>query len=116
MSVKDIRSATIGSQNKFRSEKAKHGDIEVEVRQLSYADRTALLEKCTEGEKLNTLKLQVYSVIYTVHDPETGERVFDESDYETMVEQPSGGYIDTFSKVAFKVLGLNTEEGEVEKN
>jgi len=116
VSIKDIRSATLGAQNKFRTEKVKHGDIEVEVKQLSYADRTALMEKCTEGDKLDSLKLQVFAVIYTVVDPETGDKVFSETDYETMVQQPSGGYVDTFSKAAFKVLGLSSEEGEAEKN
>jgi hypothetical protein len=116
VSIKDIRSATLGQQNKFRSEKVKHGSIEVEVRQLSYADRTALIEKCTKDDKMDTLKLQVYAVIYTVVDPETGEKVFNEADYETMVQQPSGGYVDTFSKAAFKVLGLSAEEGDAEKN
>lgn len=116
MSIKDIRSATLGAQNKFKTEAVKHGDIEVAVKQLSYADRTALMEKCTKGEKLDSLKLQIFAVIYTVIDPETGEKVFSEDDYETMAEQPSGGYVDTFSKAAFKVLGLSSEEGETEKN
>jgi len=115
MSIKDIRSATLGAKNSFRTEKVKHGDIEVEVKQLSYADRTALLEKCKDGETLNTLKLQAFAVIYTVVDPETGEKVFSEDHYETMVQQPSGGYLDTFSKAAFKVIGL-AEEESAEKN
>jgi len=115
MSIKDIRSATLGAQNKFRTEKVEHEGIEVEVKQLSYAGRTALLENCRTNGELDTLKLQVFAVIHTVVDPESGDQVFSEADYETMVEQPSGGYVDTFSKAAFKVLGLSEEES-AEKN
>jgi len=116
VSIKDIRSATLGAQNKFKTEDVEHNGIKVKVQQLSYGDRTALLEKCQKNDKVDTLKLQVYAVIYTVVDPDTGEKVFSEDDYETMIKQPSGGYVDTFSKAAFKVLGLSDDEAEAEKN
>ena len=116
MSIKDIRSATLGAQNKFKTEDVEHNGIKVKVQQLSYINRKELLDKCNSGDQLDTLKMQVYAVIYTVVDPETGERVFSDDDYETMIKQPSGGYVDTFSKVALKVLGWSDDEAEAEKN
>lgn len=115
MSIKDIRSATLGAQNKFRTEEVEYNGTKVAVKQLSYADRTALLEKCKTDDKLDSLKLQVYAVIYTVVDPDTGDKVFSEDDFETMIQQPSGGYVDEFSKASFKVLGLSDEDS-AEKN
>ena len=115
MSIKDIRNATIGSKPDFKSETVEHGNAEVEIRQLTVGDRNKLLEQAKGKDGIDGLKLQVYAVIMTAHDPETGEKVFGPEDYDSLVSQPSGGFVDTFSNVAFRVLGISGEEDE-EKN
>lgn len=116
MSIKDIRSATLGAQNKFRVETIEYNGTKVGFKQLSYAERSQLMEKCMTDGKVDSLKLQAHAVIQTAVDPDTMEKVFTEDDYETMVSQPADGYLDKFSKAAFKVLGLSDEENSAEKN
>ena len=115
MSTKDIRNALIGSKPEFKSEQVEVGGQKIEIRQLTVGDRNGLLEKCKNDKGVDGLKLQVYAVIMTAHDPESGEKIFSPSDFDSLVAQPSGGFVDTVSNVAFRVLGISGEE-ETEKN
>lgn len=115
MSTKDIRNALIGSKPEFKSEEVEVGGKKIEVRQLTVGDRNGLIEKCKGDNGVDGLKLQVYAVIMTAHDPETGDKIFSPADYDTLVAQPSGGFVDTISNVAFRVLGISGEE-DTEKN
>lgn len=115
MATKDIRNALIGKSPDFKSEKVEVGDQEIEVKQLTVGDRNKLIENCKGTNGVDGLKLQVHAVIMTAYDPESGEKVFGPGDYDTLIQQPSGGFVDTLSTVAFRVLGISGEE-DTEKN
>ena len=88
--------------------------VTVEVRGMTGRQRAILLQN-TMDKKGNMILQKLYPslVIATSFDPETGEKIFMDGDFDAVSEK-SGGALETIAQVAMKLSGLNPEE--VEKN
>lgn len=121
-----IRSNTIGKASKFASEVIEINGEEIEVRQPSVKTRSILMKKSRETtsnkvevgdvsaedvlQSIDYGKMQVLSVIYCTFVPGTDERVFSEEDYDALINQPAGGFVDDISTVAMDLMNAKPEE------
>ena len=113
-----IRAATVGSAKQFRREKVTVNGVEIEVRQPSIRERARILKasKAQTGdqEKIDLGELFVTAAIACCYDPGTSQKVFTDADRESLMEQPSGSFVDDLGAVALKLM--NVDEEELRKN
>lgn len=116
MSTKnDIRNATLGAEKKFRRETVTIGEHEVEVRQPSIRSRKELINSVTnEFGEIDNMEFYVRAVIHCTYTLDTNERVFDETDYESIMEQPTGGWVDEIATKALDLINSGSFEGKLE--
>jgi len=100
----------------YKSKKVKveeWGGVEVEVRSMSAATRSQIIES---GADMNVATLSVAMVIECVYDPKTGERVFSPADKE-MLMQKNAGVLERLAQEINKISGFSDEDvEEAEKN
>lgn len=112
MSVRDkIRAASVGAKKNFRSELVTWGEgedaIEVEIRQPSVKERRQLMRAVTdETGEIDGQELLIWAVINQTYVPGTNEKVYDASDYDSLVSSPTGSYVDRFGQVALEVMNV----------
>lgn len=112
MSLKDaIRKATVGSKAEYKTTEIEFEGQKVVFRQPSLKQRKDLIEKSVVNKEIDGVSMQVWSVIYLTYD-EQGNRVFDEADYDALMNKPAGGFVDLFSEHALKLLGNSVDEAE----
>lgn len=86
---------------------------ELEIRELGGIQRRRIMESSVNGgEKIDPLKAQVEAIIESVYDPETGQRMFQESDRDALMLQPAR-LLDMVGKVALRLSGMLEDD---EKN
>lgn len=117
MSTRDeIRSATVGSKKNFRKETLLYNGMEIEFRQPSIRLRKEIHNKSqVEGEdkdisKIDIWAYMVWSVIFCSFVPGTNDKIFEEGDYENLMEQPAGGFVDEFSTKISELLNVDVEK------
>ncbi len=105
-----LRAVTVGSKNVFKSKVLEHRGLKFEIRQPSIAGRKELRKKLIDEEgSFDVFDALVWMVILYTFVPGTNERVFDEEDYDTLVAQPTGGYMETFSLTASDFMSIDPE-------
>jgi hypothetical protein len=105
MSKRDaLRSKTVGAKKNFRTQIVTVDGEPVEVRQLSVRDRLDVYNRSTKNGQLDPLQFQIWSVIATCYVPETNEKLFEDADYDSLMDQPTGGFVDTLSEAAVNML------------
>lgn len=116
MSLKDdLRKLTVGSKSEYKTIQIDFKGSVVVFKQPSLRQRKDIITKSVgEDREIDGVSMQVWSVIYLTHDSE-GNRVFDETDYDSLMEKPAGSFVDTFAESAMKLLG-NMEEDEAEQS
>lgn len=88
-------------------------DAEVEVRTMTAAARSAMLKRCTDqAGNLDTEKLYVLLVISSTFDPETGDKLFTESDTGPLGEK-SAAAVETVARAVMEMSGMTP--GEVDE-
>lgn len=115
MSLKDsIRKATVGAKKNFRTTELDFEGNKVMFKQLSQRERKELIGRCKdESGDIDGIELQIWSVIYMTRDPETGETVYTEDDYESLNEQPAGGFVEKFAEAAIALMsGDNPKDSQ----
>lgn len=117
----DFRSAALGSSN-FKQEKLtiKIGekDYNVIVKEVSLNDRDRILEKAQETVnkkggmpdfKIHGNRMVVATVMFSTFD-ESGKRVFEDEDFESLMELPSETkFIDEIYEVSKKLNEVDIE-------
>lgn len=120
-SRKEIRSLTIGAKKVFKSKLIKYEGIEIEIREPSVKVWGELLRNVTnigdveEGEKASradTDKYLIWSVICCSYVPGTDERVFEDTDYDSLSACPRSGFIGEFSDIAMTMMNADVETSE----
>lgn len=114
-SLRDIiRSATVGSKKKYRTEIVELDGVKLEVRQLSLSDRREYIEKSidTQTKQADLLKLQIYAILSSCYVPGTDERVFDETDFNTISNSISGGYADILWEAIQRLSNFTVDEAK----
>jgi hypothetical protein len=119
MNLADIRSALLGSAHGSRkSVSVEIGDMTLTVRQPTVRQRSRLLKAAgmfdtsaaTSGKKSSGSDMglmQVLCVIECTYVPDTDEKVFAQTDLDTLLNTPAGGYVDRLSKVAMDLMNVD---------
>lgn len=120
-----LRNATLGVQPVFKSEFIEYNGQKYEMRQPTIKSRAELRDKCIKSVErhepkgtnktensvdVNIFEFLVWSVIQNTFVPGTDERVFTEEDYDVLVSNPTGGFMDEFSEVASAIVNVKSEE------
>ena len=113
MSLKnDLRSLTVGAKSEYRTIEIDYKGSKVVFKQPSLKQRKEIITKSIDKDgNVDGVAMQVYSVIHLTHDSE-GNKVFDEADYDALMEKPAGSFVDTFAESAMSLLGKPDEETE----
>lgn len=138
----DIRAATLGRSPQFRRKLIRYfppkyeqvfdesgavvalehvgfedTPIEVEIRQPTIKQRNDLLTKCRRPDgSLDEMEFILQCAIRFVHDPDSGERIYDENDYNALISQPAGDFVDQFGGEAIELLTLGSPEKKLENS
>lgn len=91
--------------------------VALEIRTMKAIDRARLLRTCMDDKgSVIGEKFQAGLIIASCFDPETGEKVFSEDDYDLLMEK-SAGAIEHLAGLAMNISGLNRESlSAAEKN
>lgn len=94
----NIRAATLGKSVKPRKISVAINGEHVEVRQPTLRQRNDLRDKCMVSQDdtlvADAVLYQIWGVILFCYVPGTDERVFDEGDFDSLANQPSGSFVD----------------------
>lgn len=108
-----LRAKTVGKSPKFRKEIVTYDGDEFEIRQPSQETRKELFEKAkTPDGKVDNFTALVWGVINQTYIPGTEEKVFEETDFDSLMARPAGGFIDSFGAVALSLLNVEDDMGE----
>ena len=110
--LEKLRRLTLGAKRDFKSELVEYDGEKFEIRQPTIKARSELREKCTtisdDGVQFDMFEFLVWAVIHNTYVPDTQYRVFEDTDYEALVQNPIGGFMDQFSEVAAKLVNVET--------
>lgn len=116
--INKLRAITVGAAKQFKKEIKEWEGEKFEIRQPSVGQRASIMQRAKvatgDVEKMDLAELQIWSTICCVYDPESGDSVFNEADYDSLKNQPSGSFVDEFAQIALKLM--NVEAGEAGKN
>lgn len=127
MSLRDqIRSKTLGAKREFASELVETEDMTFEVRQPTVGERgriyqKALPDKMSQSDseegmakelmsRVDFSQLQIWAVIKCTYVPDTDEKVFESSDFESLSNLPAGTFLDDLATAAMKLLNVKPKE------
>ena len=115
-----IRAGTVGSKKIFRSRIVEFDGMEIEIREPSVKTWGLILKAAMgmDGEegknKTEIDKYLIWSVIYCAFVPQTDEKIYEETDYETLETFPKSGFVGEFAEIAMDMM--NSDQEETEKN
>lgn len=108
-SIRDkIRSKAL-SGAEFKKEIVKIEGEEVELREPSAKVRNEVFKHSKEDGEINPMLFIVWTVIYCSYVPNTKERVFEDTDFDTLMNLPAHK-LDSLSEAAGRVLNTDEEE------
>ena len=81
--------------------------LEVLCIQPTVKERNNLIKTCRNPDgSFNEMEFIVQAAIRFVYDPETRERIYSPEDYDMLVNQPAGDFVDQFGGEAIELLTL----------
>ena len=110
----EIRKALLGKKQKSKRKIVKFNEVEIEVRQISIADRKDYLNKTIDKNTMQPelLKLQVYGIIASCYIPDSDEKVFEDTDYNVISDSVTGGYADVLWQAVQELSNFTVEEAK----
>lgn len=118
MSTRDrLRAKTVGAAKRFREEIVEFEGEKFIVRQPSVAQRSAILQRARvatndKGQlaaEMDMAALQVWATICCTYATGEEKPLFEEGDVESLMGQPSGGFVDLFGNTALKLMNVEAE-------
>lgn len=117
---KQIRSLTVGKKVPLQTRVVKFlegtdDEYEVGFRQPTRKDKKLIMSKCVDKESglIDNIDLQTWAVIALTVDPENGEPLFTEGDFEHLSDLPSDTWFDEYAEIALSmVAGFNGEPSD----
>lgn len=98
-----LRTATLGQPCKPRTEVVDLNGHKIEVREVTYGAREEIQKRAqinvgknddgTPRVELSFSRLNILTVIETAFDPETGDKVFEAGDLDTMMALPESSFV-----------------------
>lgn len=112
-----LRIATLGQPTNFKKEIVEINGEKFEVRQPSIAARAELRIKCMDTDnfgkpQFNSFKFMLWSVIANTFVPDTNDKVFEDTDYDVLISQPSGGFVDTLTEAAMRMSNVEVSSAK----
>ena len=84
-------------------------DMSIEVRTMRAIDRARVLKNCVDNSgKVIGEKFQAGLVIASCYDPETKERIFDDEDFDLLMEKAAGP-VELLAGTAMSLSGLTRD-------
>lgn len=111
--MSDLRSKILAA-NDIRSEVVEipEWDVSVEVRSMTAADRARIIElAAAEDGRVGVGAMYLETVLVSVYDPETGERLFGDADRDAVMGK-SAAAIDRLATIGMRLSGIDTEAQE----
>ena len=89
-------------------------DCDVLVKGMTAGDRARMLQRATDAQTQQVDFAAVYPevIIATVHDPETGEQVFEPSDRDNVMSK-AGAAIERLVTVGMRLSGMSADAVDV---
>jgi len=114
---KSVRDALLGKAPEFKKEIVEYEGIEVEIRQPSMKVRKQVMKRATDKEgNTDIFDFLIWSVIENTYFVGSDEKIFEDTDYDSLVERPSGGFMDKFGEVAASLMNVEEDVSEKAKN
>ena len=116
MSVEKMKAVLLGSKNYrvkrvtvrvFDTDTGKLEEKEVGVRQMTMLERAKISNdsaRATSAE--DKAKVNARVVLYSACDPDTGERLFEPANLDSLTAQPGGGWLDEVALAALEIMSL----------
>lgn len=83
--------------------------VTIEVRGMSASDRARMLDRAVRDDgKVRVADMYPALLIAACHDPESGERVFDESDWDA-ISAKSGLAVERIAGIAMSLSGMTPQ-------
>ena len=128
MSIRDIVRSK-AANGEFRTKIVEIDGERILVKQPSVRGRNDLMELATkENGKIDMAKFLILGLISNCYipddakdelgnrDPDAGLKIWEDTDFDSLVEQPAGGLIDELGTVAAELLNVDETEGNEESN
>lgn len=111
LSIKDaLRKVTIGAKKQFKKTTFEYEGNVFEFRSPTVRERDEIRAKATDKDgNIQGAAFQVWSIIQMTYVPDTDEKVFGAEDYDALMNQPAGGFVDALATEALKLLGGEDE-------
>lgn len=115
-----IREKFLANADKFKKQTVEvEGIGKIEVKEPNAKQRADIYKNATvvkgvgknQTTETDPSKLLAYAVIFCCYDPETGAKVFDLADLDTLLAMP-GSWLDRIAKPALEFLGESDEDAE----
>lgn len=114
--LKELHAATIGAKKNFKRYSLEFEGTAVEFIQPNVKQRRDILNKCKDSKgEVDGVLLMVEAVIQLTVEPNTDNRVFDETHRDMILSQPSGGWFEKFAEKAMQAI-TGVEDKEIEGN
>lgn len=108
-----IRGKTLGNKEQFRTREVEVNGETVVVKQPSVGERLELFDDIRdENGNLDHTRLLTWGVIRLVYVPGEDARVFDDADYDELLEHPTNTWVDTLGETVLEVLNVEASEGK----
>lgn len=111
---KNLRAATVGKAKDRLTTKIVIDGYELEVRQPTVRKRSAIVNSGQSEGRTDMGQILASAIIECVYDPVSGEPVYDEADRESLLEQPTGSFVDTLGNEVLRLM--NVEAPKVGKH
>ena len=90
-----IRTHLFSGAPQFRSTEVDLNGVPAEVRQPSIRIRRELFNKCTDEKgNIDANDFLVWSILKNTFVPGTNQRLFDDADYDQLMNMPTGSWVD----------------------
>ncbi len=110
----DARKNLLSTPKKFAETEFEVEGSKVLIRKPTIRERNELQQMAItteDGEaKFDGLAFRVHAIISCCIDPVTRKPVFERSDYQNLLEYPTGSWVDKLSEKLEEVLYVNTEK------
>ena len=124
MEISAMRAKLVGAPKRFQSELVTLADLDgetIEVRELTVGQREEINRRSmkvnhkTENVEFDSERSKIETVIASCYKPGTDERVFEDTDFETMRGLPVSGWFSVLSAACGR-LGATPEGKGLAKN
>lgn len=108
--MSDLRSKILAA-NDIRAELVEipEWDVTVEVRSMTAADRARIIElAAAEDGRVGVGAMYMETVLVSVYDPESGERLFSDADRDAIMGK-SAAAIDRLATIGMRLSGIDAE-------